>query len=789
MAFDRFLISNYSTGLQKDKKPWKIMDDAFELLKNAYIFRGRVRKRFGSYLMGPTRSNPLTSRLRINIGNTPGPLNIPGTATNTLLQVGQIFSVGSDIFTVYQLGANVATLATNGATSATINSTVNPNTVTIVGEPGGTAVYWYPSFPVMGLTQYESGAINDYPSYAFDPYFAYVFIQATGWVRSGTGTAPLWNGQLDTTFMNFFWVANWKGIIPSPGSGSGANIVTMFVTNFQVTNKNGVGAATDDPIWFTSDGNTWTKASGANGFYFLPGGGAPQTGPFVQTARIIVPFRNRLILLNTIENDNSGGSGVNSWYSQRCRYSFNGNPFAVNAWYEPGQSDNAGLANSNAAGAGFIDASTDEQIISAEFIKDRLIVYFERSTWELSYTGNEQLPFIWNKLNTELGSQSTFSTVPFDKAVLTIGNTGVHSCNGSNVERIDQIIPDEIFNFVIKNNNAVRIAGVRDYRAEMVYWAVPYDDKASTQTFPNRILVYNYRTPSWSYNDDTFTAFGYFEQSSDVTWQSLTMTWAENNDTWESNVTPAQQIQILAGNQEGFVVIIDPTETSTNSQSLQITNLTNNGATINLNVINHNLSASNPSSDGDWVAVYNSGMTNFDVNYLTKMGIYPVVSVIDANNITIQLKAGQVVSGTYNGGGTLARVSNIQMQSKQWNPYDKEDRNVYLQRIDFAVQKTTSGQITVDYWPSSSEVSMLQSGTAIMGTGILETTPYNPVFYPLEQAQTRLWHPLYFQSDGECIQLDIYLSDAQMADPNIAFSDFELEAMLLFVERTTSYLQ
>ena len=43
---------------------------------------------------------------------------------------------------------------------------------------------------------------------------------------------------------------------------------------------------------------------------------------------------------------------------------------------------------------------TDEQIISCEFIKDRLIVFFERSTWELAYTGNEVLPFIWQKINT-----------------------------------------------------------------------------------------------------------------------------------------------------------------------------------------------------------------------------------------------------------------------------------------------------------------------------------------------------------------------------------------------------
>ena len=243
-----------------------------------------------------------------------------------------------------------------------------------------------------------------------------------------------------------------------------------------------------------------TGVANSSGFFFLPAyGGSPQpqfTGPFVQTCRIIVPFFNRLLLLNTIENDNSTfgaspGTGTATAYVNRCRYSFNGSPFARNAWYEKNQSDSdvgaTAVANNNiAAGAGSIDAATEEQIISAEFIKDRLIVYFERSTWEIVYTGNEVLPFRWQKLNTELGSQSTFSTVPFDRAVLTIGNTGVHSCNGVNVERIDDKIPDEIFEFATKNSNTLRTVGIRDYYTELVYWTFVYDTITPTQTFPTK---------------------------------------------------------------------------------------------------------------------------------------------------------------------------------------------------------------------------------------------------------------------------------------------------------------
>ncbi len=761
MPFDRFLIAPVNTGLQTNLRPWLIQDDAFQSLQNAYIFRGRVRKRFGSTLMD---INPLLSRLRINIG-TVAAHTIPGVATQ--LKIGQMFSVGNDIFTIFQLGAGVLTKSTNAGVTATINSTTNPNTVVFTGEPGASIVYYYPAEPVMGLTQYETGAVNNHPSYAFDEQFAYLFTPGSGWNRSGTA---VWHGN----DLNFFWTTNWKGITQ--------NVVAMFVTNFHVTNLNGAGVATDDPIWETQNGSTWAVFTP----YFLPNSGLMQTGPFVQTCRIIVAFKDRLVLLNTVENDNSGGTGVNSWYPQRARFSFNGSPFARNAWYEPGQMDaSGGVVNNNniAAGGGFVDASTDEQIISAEFIKDRLIVYFERSTWELVYTGNEILPFVWQKLNTELGSQSTFSTIPFDREVLTIGNTGVHSCNGSNVDRIDIKIPDEIFEFEAKNNGPLRTAGIRDYFSELSYWAFVSDLEEPTQKFPNQMLIYNYRNQSWALNDDCFTAFGYFEQQSDSTWQSLEdTTWEQANFTWNSGIEEANQRVVIAGTPDGFVLIINP-EISRNAASMYITTMTipsaiNGVEFVDLEVINHNFAVQ------DYVAVENTVGISLPI-----LSIYPVVKIIDANNITIKAPD---ISGTYLGGGTLARVSNIQILTKQYNPYVDKDRNVYLHKVDFAVLRTEDGQITVDYFPSDTNLSMIDQGEgtgAIMGNNTLETSPYDPVLYPLEQVQDRLWHPVYFQTDGTCIQLYLYFTDAQMSIPSIVWANFDLEGFCLYTQPTTARLQ
>lgn len=767
--FDRFLIGPQNGSFQTDLKPWAIADDSFAQLNNAYVFRGRIRKRFGSFLMN---SNQLLSRLRVQVGTYGTPTSpVPGD----IFKIGQMFSVGTDIFTVYQNGAM---LSTNPNASGTFNTTTGAWTITYTsGAPVGTTpVYWYPAEPVMGLTNYEVGPINNQPSYAFDTQFAYVY--SNGWFRSGNLQFLLPNN------LNYVWTCNWEGLTP--------NIVTMFVTNFQVTNQNGPWTATDDPIWYTSDGSTWTPLnaqSGSNGFYFLPTGLARYQGPYVQTAKLIVSFKNRLLLLNTIENNNSshnGTGGTNTHYGNRCRYSINGSPFAQNAWYEPNTSDTSGTAGglSNAAGAGWIDATTEEQIVSAEFIKDRLIVYFERSTWELAYTGNEKQPFLWQKLNTELGADSTFSVVPFDKEILCISNVGVHACNGSNVIRIDNKIPDEVFQIKNALSDTLRVAGVRDYQAECVYWTFP--QSGNMFTFNNKILVYNYKNGSWAINDDCIMVWGYFEQQTDTTWQSSApLTWQQATMTWNSGITQAQERQIIAGNQQGYTFICS-FDITINALAMQLTNVVvdANPTYLDLTIIDHTLAVADPyTASGDYIYITGAvGLNNFNGN------IYPITKIIDSNTVQIATPPG--FSGTYIGGGQIRRVSNPQILSKQWNPYDKIGQNVYLQKVDFLIDNTDSGQVTVDYIIASQDnwLTVQEAYPNVtMGNNVLETSPYPSVVG--EQLQTRLWHPVYFQADGESVQLYIYMSDEQMKQPAFAFADLQIHALVLYTTRTSARLQ
>lgn len=804
---DRFLIAPLASGLQTDLKPFLIPDDAFAELTNAYVWRGRVRKRFGSLLTGtgaPTAlTAPFFSRLGIPlaggaaVGITDGAGNATGTVPGSSFAKGQFFVIGSAVYTTITTGATqtmLKSVATTTATFSTTNGVYN-----FVGAPALTQIYYYTAQPVMGLANYEAGAINNQPSFAFDPQFAYTFAGGR-WIRNGT---PVWHGD-DT---DFFWTTNYDGI--------SADKTVMFVTNFH-PNTGGTGLVTDDPIW-GYNGSTWSPFSYSPSATINPTNTQPYTVTratavtgaialsYVQTARIILPFKDRLVLLNTIENNASGAtafdtgspttSGItptnyltstNTAYVNRCRFSFNGSPFARNAWLEPNQvfKPDTGAALLNAGGGGYVDAPTEEEIVSAQFIKDRLIVYFEQSTWELAYTGNQELPFVWQKINTELGSESTFSSVPFDKVILTVSNTGIHACNGANVERIDEKIPMEVFKIRNKFEGVGAVAGIRDYDTEMVYWTFPSSNVLDTAIFPNRIFVFNYKTGSWAFNEDCITAFGYFEQQEDLIWSNATLTWEQyGQQTWSSGVTQSKHRQVLAGNQQGFVFIVAP-DISANATVMMITDMSIFGDNVLLEVSNHTLQV------GEYVEISNATITT------TRPGVTSIFQVVSVNSKDL-VEIGfegyvTIVAAAYLGGGTIRRVSNLNIVSKQWNPYLEQGVNFHLAKIDFAVMKTSLGEVTVDYFPSSTQLSMLDAGLLTdsnMGTGVLETRPYDLTLAPLEQEQDRLWHAIYFQTDGECVQIKISMSEEQIIQPFIAFEFFELEGMVLHCQKTASRLQ
>lgn len=715
MVLKNYLIAPFNTGLQNNIEPWLLPEDAWAMLGNAYVWRGRTKKRFGTYYIGDTE---LDSRLRINIGTTnAGTGNFAAVVPGAVFAVGQMFSIGTTIFTVNQTGAPAPLLST-GAASGTYNTGTGALTITGNGENPSTDVFFYPATPVMGLRLRETASINFEDTVGFDTQFAYRRV-AGAWDRLGTA---LWTGDN----ANFYWTINYRGTNP-------------YETFFWVVN----GVPADNIKYLPQGSTTWTNLrpqldSGAT--------------RFLETATIIIGFRDRLVALNTIEDE----GGNDRSYINRARWCQNGDPTAAaTAWLDdtPGR-------------GGYVDAPTQEAITTVEFLKDRLIVYFERSTWELVYTGDATLPFRWQQINNELGAESTFSIIGFDNGAVGVGNVGVHSCNGVNVQRIDEKIPDEVFNIHNGNDGPMRVYGIRDYFRELVYWTFP--DDTSDPTFPTNILLWNYQNNSWAFFQDSFTCFGYFQKDSDLSWADLGSiygTWANWNDPWRGAQAQSQFPFIVAGNQQGFVFIVDA-DKSSNEQSLYISDMT--AGTEELLVINHNLMVN------DYVLVEDcQGITSLNGT------VFQVQEVVDADTIILDT----TFSGTYTGGGKLTRISNYNIRSKQWNPGTPVGQQFRIPYIDFLLDRTQDGEVSVNYFVDSTSGTPIQEQAAtgtLLGSNVLYTKPEDNS--PYQPNQVRIWHRYFLQTQGSFLQIQIFMNDEQMRDLTISQSDFVLDGMILYAE-------
>jgi len=733
MAYDRFLIAPYKNGLRSDLPSWLTLDDSFQVFNNVNITKGAIKKRFGAKLIG----SQFTSRAKVALlgagagitdvaGDAAG---VAGTIPGIIFKEGQQLAVENQVFTVYQTGAMYST----GTATGTFN--LADGAFTITGAAALTQIYFYPCEPIMGITHYEKGPVNEHTTYAFDTQFIYKYSGST-WVNDSSFTGPFHGSN-----KQFFWSTNYLGTT--------SDQIAIFTTNFNAT-AGPNPPATDDPIYYF-DGTTWANFSAYTKFN--------SASDIVSSCKIIIAWKNRLLLLNTMEKD-IALPVTNYAHPNRVRYSHNGNPFSNNAWLQRRQIIGTDIAD----GGGYIDAPVEEQIMSAVLIKDRLIVYFERSTWELAYTGNTGLPFIWKAISNYIGCESTFSTVSTESEVVTVDTTGVYACNGSSLNKIDTAIPDFISTLLKSAEGTSRVHGVRDYHNKLIYWSFLDNASSTTHEYPDKILVYNYDNGSWSIYDDTITAFGYFEQSTDATWADPG-NW-NTTETWGSFYSQGKSRRIIAGNHKGYFFKIN-NDYPRNADVMPIADLT--VATGEVVIPDHNL------RDGEYVHLKDNTATPT----LIADNIYKVQR-INANEIVL---SGNALTGTYNGNATLARVSEILMVSKDWNPYIKTADRVYLAKMDFCVVQSEFGEINVDYFVDRVNAVNFFDDSVLNNSNMGDNTLFfygNTAINPLDAYKPTLWNTVYFQALGDHVTIEMYLAEAQMLNKEIALSPFALQGMVLY---------
>lgn len=749
------------SGLNTYYEPFLAPDKAFPVLEDAYCWRGRVKRRQGFSLLGRLRrvySVAVTLSTQANgaayanadiLADASINVRAPAGAiaeTYAEIQPGTlVVVVGGVTFTDAGDGTLTGAPAGNSGTINYITGALALSFNPALGVPTNVNVTfaYYPSLPVMGLRTREATDINQEQLVAFDRKYAYR-LTAGQFEELPSVAATTWLGS-DS---DFFWSTNyWRS-----AAGNGL----FWATNFNKT-------VTPDPIRYY-DGATWTT--------FNPVINA--AGDMLEQARIILPYKDRLVCLNTYEGASLAAA---IQYPRRARWSQNGSPIdLVNAWRE----DVVGRG-------GYIDAPTNEHIVSAQFIKDVLIVKFERSSWKLVYTGNEVLPFVWQKINTEMGAESTFSLVPFDDGVLAVGNYGITADDSVSVRRIDEQIPQTVFDFNNDNNGVQRVHGIRDFSNELVYWTYP--NSTNNPTFPNKILVYNYKNHTYAKFNDSFTCFGYYQRISDETWASFTDTsWVSYNKTWNAGASQSSYPDIAAGNQEGFVLILS--RGIKNATSLSITSINTGVVPNQLTVINHNL------QNNQFVKI--TGIIG-TLSVLNNK-IYRVQRVSDVaislqlyNSVTGLFDNVDVGAGTYLGGGQLTVFNNLDVRTKIFAPFYDSDGQCRVAYIDFLLDTTDDGEIIANIFLDEDNSTPINDPAfptplaptviGLMGSNILLTRPENATLYPNQVNQLKIWHRMFVQAIAQNIQIQLTMSDAQMSDETIASSEIVVHAIAIYLSR------
>lgn len=782
-------ITGMTTGLVQEREEFLLPDDAYPILQNAYVWRERILRKKGYQLLGRLqRSISVSNALIAGSLNLISALSLGATASIT---PGTISLVGGTDGTTYtDPSMNGVLLATGGTgTGGTINYATGVLTITSGAAQTMTGtIQYYPGLPVMGIRLRElQNSAND-QTVVFDQKYAYKFNSGTQ-VYEEFIPGTTWNAHSGTvSAVDFFWSTNYwisSNVIPGTATPffSSSNVKLFWETN----NTGQFGGQADPPRM--TDGITWypfyDNATPAN----TPWAKIDNT-TYLTNFLSMLPFRGRMVTFNTWEGT-SAASSQN--FSNRIRWSTIGNPFIP---YSSGPPAAGSWRDDIRGQGGFLDIPTSEDIVSIGFVRDNLVIYCERSTWQLRYTGRSIAPFQIEKVNSELGAEGPFSAIQFDTSLVGIGDKGIVECDSYKSERIDIKIPDLVFKFQNNNNGTFRVHGVRDFENRLAFWTFPL--ASANSIFPTQRLVYNYENDSWALFNDSLTTLGTYQPQSSRTWINTKIPWIKCNFPWINQ--PSAVPTIIGGNQQGFVEYLD--ELTSNDVSLYISEITGNavaGAPITgtptvITSPNHNMQT------GFVIGI--SGIpagTPFDN---LNGGVFGII-VIDSNNFQLMVYDAisdnfsipqlDVPTTAYIGGGLIDIRENFSITSKKFNFLD-EGQSIqmgYLDVLMSATEKNQPGAISLyvylDYNDSEPSNTLPQNQIHDYSPVLNPDTFFNSVIPTTTSTLngvggTKFWQRVYCATRANFLTLKYTFSNAQMAGEEQT-KDVQIDAQILWIRK------
>lgn len=578
---------------------------------------------------------------------------------------------------------------------------------------------------------------------------------------------------------------------------NGTGGIAQYLTNRSDPTKDGIRWYDGDPTNGSSTAPVFVQGKGwvnfapplsQNNFSIAD---LPPAIYYLVGAKAIVPFKDRLLFFGPVVQTSSG---LPKYLQDTVVFSQNGTPYYTASYTNTPNAavDNptsptniyTGIllpANQTASPSAYFEDSTgfggnitagvDEPIISVAPNEDVLIVGFRRHQTRFVYTGNDLLPFNFFAINSEYGTESTFSTVVMDKGVLSKSSRGFVITSQTGSQRFDLQIPDQVFQVDLRNNGSERVCAQRDFINEWIYFTYPSNDEENQYIFPNQTLFYNYRDESFALFNESYTTYGQFRRQTGLIWSNVGNvypTWSSWNDPWDAGVSTLLQPDLIAGNQQGFVIFRD--EGTDESNSLYIQSISSNIITSPDHCLNV----------GDFI--YVTGVLGTLSSQLN--GRIFRIGTTNTNTFTLDPP---ISSGTYLGGGLIKRFYVPLIQSKEFPTSWGAGRKTRIGPQQYLLSTTGSAQITLLIFLSMDGDTPYNAGSIVPQPFPLNSSLiYSTVLYTCPEStnlgltpantnlqmyvdpvsgttgQQQIWHRVNTSLIGDTVQVGFTISDDQM---------------------------
>ena len=525
----------------------------------------------------------------------------------------------------------------------------------------------------------------------------------------------------------------------------------------------------------------------------------PMEQYYLVGAKIIFSYKDRLVFLGPVIQTSTGDP---IYLQDTAVYSQNGTPYYTasftgdptlpttqyNAILVPrNQTATANSWYSDVIGyGGWISAAKSIPITTMSFNEDIPIIGFRGGIQaRLIYTSNDIQPFDFYLINSEYGSSSTFSTINMDEGVITRGNRGLIITSQNGCQRIDLLIPDQVFGQMATTNNGnERMTAGRDFINEWIYFTYPCSQV--DYIFPTQTLFYNYRDQSWAVFNECYTCYGQFLKTSGFIWDdvgSIYPTWDDWNDPWDYGVSTLDKPLVVGGNQQGFLIIkgVGTGE----AISLYIQDITGNIVTSPDHCLN----------TGDYIQINNTLGTSSGIFN----GQIFQVRVIDSNNFFANSDAGLMWTGTYIGLGTITRLYRPFIQTKQFPMAWEMANKTRIGVQQYLFTRTSDAEVQILIFLSQNQDNPYNTGpiypapntvnSSLVYTTKLFTCPESSnlglsqfkknLQMPNALQQEQIWHRMNTSLIGDTVQIGITLSDDQMKNINLVTDEIELHSIII----------